>query len=180
MRWAILALLVALPAYAQAPPASPNLAEMMAALKAAPSPQAAARLEHQIAAAWLNQATPAVRLLLQSGSGALDADAAHEALTDFGAATTLQPDLAEAWSLQALARFHAGDSRGAIQDLARALALDPQHFTALTTLSYIAEARGDWKGALAAWEKVLAIDPQTPGGAARLEDLRRHALGQSA
>jgi tetratricopeptide (TPR) repeat protein len=174
-----MALLVALPAYAQAPPAETGLAQMLAALKAAPGPDAATQLEERIAAAWLAEATPAVRLLLESGTSALGAHAAREAESDFGAATTLQPGLAEAWSDRALARFHAGNTAGAVADIARALTLDPNHFTALETLSYVAAARGDWQGALAAWEKLLAIDPETPGGASRLKELRRRALGQN-
>ncbi len=179
MRWAIFLVLLALPVYARAQPADPDLPGMMAALKAAPDPHAADALEQRIGAAWLDQATPAVRLLLESGSMALDARALGEAELDFGAATTLQPGLADAWSLSALARYHAGDSTGAIRDIAQALTLDPEHFTALETLSYVAEAHGDWQGALDAWRKVLAIDPQCAGGAARLKELQRRALGQS-
>jgi Flp pilus assembly protein TadD len=174
---AFLLLLLALPAYAQSPEA--GLPDMLAQLKAAPSPDAAAALEQKIAATWLNEATPAVRLLLESGMRALDAHAPAEAADDFGAATTLQPTLAEAWNEQALAHFRAGDSAAAIADVAHALTLDPDHFTAFETLSYIAESRGDWVGALAAWQKLLAIDPQIVGGAERLKMLERRALGQS-
>lgn len=179
MRWAMLLVLLALPAYGWAQPANSDLAGMLAALKAAPSPEAADQLEQRISAAWLDEATPAVRLLLENGSVALDARSLGEAQSDFGAATTLQPRLADAWSLSALARFRAGDTAGAIDDIAHALTLDPEHFTALETLSFVAEARGDWQGALAAWQRVLDIDPQTSGGAARLKELQRRALGQS-
>ncbi len=177
MRALALLLLLALPAYAQSPDA--GLPEMLAQLKAAPGPEAAAALEQKIAAAWLGEATPAVRLLLESGMRALDAHAPTEAADDFDAATTLQPTLAEAWSEQALAHFHADDSAAAIADIARALTLDPQHFTAFETLSYIAQSRGDWVGALAAWQKLLSIDPQIAGGAERLKMLERRALGQN-
>ncbi|HUC17657.1 MAG TPA: hypothetical protein VMA37_08215 [Acetobacteraceae bacterium] len=179
MRRALLLALLAVPFSARAQPADSDLAGMLAALKAAPDAHAADVLEQHIAAAWLDQATPAVRLLLESGSAALDAHSPSEAESDFDAATTLQPDLADGWSLSALARFRAGDNKGAISDVAHALAIDPEHFTALETLSFVAEADGDWQGALAAWQKVLDIDPQTAGGADRLKDLQRHALGQS-
>jgi tetratricopeptide (TPR) repeat protein len=179
MRWAVLLVLIALPASVRAQPANSDLADMLAALKAAPSPEAADQIEQRIGAAWLDEATPAVRLLLENGSVALGASSVGEARSDFGAATTLQPGLADAWSLSALARFRAGDTEGAISDIAHALTLDPEHFTALETLSFVAEARGDWQGALAAWQKVLGIDPQISGGTARLKELQRHALGQS-
>lgn len=177
MRALALLLLLALPAYAQ--PSEAGLSEMFAQLKAAPDAGAAAELEQKIATAWLNAATPAVRLLLESGMRALAAHAATEAVQDFDAATTLQPTLAEAWSERALAHFHAGDGAAAVVDIAHAITLDPQHFTAFETLSYVAESRGDWAGALAAWQKVLAIDPETAGGGKRLKMLERRALGQS-
>lgn len=177
LRGLALLLLLAMPAYAQS--ADSGLPGMLAQLKAAPSADAAVTLEQKIAAAWLSQATPAVRLLLESGARALEAHAAAEAAADFDAATTLQPSLAEAWSERALANFHAGNSAAAISDIARALTLDPDHFTAFETLSYIAQERGDWAGALAAWRKLLAIDPQIAGGAERLRMLERRALGQN-
>jgi len=178
-----LLLLIAVPAYAQGgpqpQPPDASLPALIAGLKAAPNPEAAGQLEHKIAVAWLDQATPAVRLLLESGMRALDAEAPNEAERDFSAATTLQPDLAEAWSESALAHLHAGDTTAAIEDLAHALTLDPEHFTALETLSYAAEERGDWPGALTAWQKLLSIDPEIAGGAERLKKLRQHALGES-
>ncbi|MGH7081186.1 MAG: tetratricopeptide repeat protein [Acetobacteraceae bacterium] len=172
-----LVLLAALPARAQAPDAS--LPGMLAELKAAPTPEAATALAQQIAAAWLGEATPAVRLLLESGMRALDAHATAEATRDFAAAVTLQPDLAEAWSQRALAHFQAGDAAAAVDDLAHALTLDPDHFTALETLSYVAQSRDDWLGALAAWKKLLAVDPEISGGEQRLKMLERRALGQN-
>jgi hypothetical protein len=30
-----------------------------------------------------------------------------------------------------------------------------------------------------AWQKVIELDPKTPGGEARLNDLRRRALGEA-
>ncbi|MDA8048472.1 MAG: hypothetical protein M0002_00385 [Rhodospirillales bacterium] len=180
MRGLLLVLLVALPAYAQGPGLGNDLANLLAALKAAPDRAAADRLERRIAAAWLGEASPAVRLLLESGARALGAHAPHEAERDFAAATVLQPTLAEAWSDRAVAHFRAGDTTAAIDDVAHALTLDPDHFTALETLSYVAEARGDWAGALAAWEKLLSIDPEVVGGAARLKELMQRALGQGA
>lgn len=179
MRWPALALLLALPAVALAQPAEQSLAEMLAALKAAPNAEAASELEQRIAAAWLQPATPAVRLLLESGTAALHAHSPSEADADFVAATVLQPDLAEAWSNRALARFAMHDTAGAVEAAVRAVTLDPNHFTALRTLSFAAEAQGDSKGALAAWQKALALDPEMPGGTARLETLRRTVQGQS-
>lgn len=179
MRLLAILLLLLLPAYAQAEQGGQSLAEMFAALRAAPDAAAAEAVEQRIMAAWLAEASPAVRLLLESGTRALDAHAPSEALRDFAAATTLQPSLADAWAGRGLARFALHDTAGATDDLLHALALDPQHFTAFETLSFVAEASGDWQGALAAWEKALALDPATAHGKARLEMLRRKVLGES-
>lgn len=173
----VLLLLTALPAGAQAPDA--GLPGMLAELKAAPSPEAATALAQKIAAAWLRQATPAVRLLLESGMRALAAHNTAEATRDFDAAITLQPNLAEAWNQRALAHFQAGDAAAAIEDLAHVLTLDPDHFTALDTLSYVAQSRGNWAAALAAWKQLLAINPEVSGGQERLKMLERRALGQN-
>jgi tetratricopeptide (TPR) repeat protein len=94
-------------------------------------------------------------------------------------ALVLAPDYADAWLHRALAKFHAGDYRGAVRDIEATLQREPRHFVAWQTLSRIAEAQEDWKGALAAWQKVLDLDPQTPHGQERLDMLRRKAFGES-
>ena len=42
----------------------------------------------------------------------------------------------------------------------------------------IAAAREDWKSAYAAWQKLIDLDPRTPGGDARLKELKRKAVGE--
>jgi Tfp pilus assembly protein PilF len=88
--------------------------------------------------------------------------------------------MAEAYTQRGWARFETGNYPGAVADLREALTLDPRHFSAFATLSRIAEARADWKGALAAWEKVMEMSPNAPGGAERLRELRKKALGEES
>ena len=76
------------------------------------------------------------------------------------------------------ARFAAGDTQGAVADIQATLQHEPRSFAAFETLAEISMARNDWKGAYEAWQKVLELDPKTPGGADRLKDLRRRALGE--
>jgi tetratricopeptide (TPR) repeat protein len=156
------------------------LDKLLGALKAAPSEEAAAPLEQQIRQLWLNAGTPAVTLLMSRGLRELKADASQDAIDDFTAAITLDPDLAEAYHQRAIARFTAGDAQGAIADIQATLQHEPRSFAALATLTAIAEARKDWRGAYEAWQKVLELNPRTPGGQDRLKDLRRHALGEEA
>ncbi len=187
MRRILLALLLlcAMPAFAQnagGPAAEKRAAldKLLGALKTAPSEEAARPLEQQIRQLWLSSGTPAVTLLMSRGLREMKADAHHDAIEDFTAAITLDPNLAEAYHQRAIARFSAGDTLGAIADIQATLQREPRSFAALETLSAIAESRKDWKSAYEAWQKVLEIDPKTPGGQERLKDLRRHALGEEA
>ena len=151
--------------------------KLLDALKTAPT-EAAATLEEQIRHLWLTAGTPAVTLLMSRGLRELSAGSNDDAIEDFGDAITLDPTLAEAYHQRALARWHTGDTQGAIVDIEAALQRDPRHFTALQSLARISEVRDDWKGAYAAWQKVMEIDPKTPDGEDRLKELKRKAFGE--
>jgi tetratricopeptide (TPR) repeat protein len=153
---------------------------LLDALKAAPSEQAAAPLQARIEHLWLAEGGPAAGLLMARGMRNLRANAAEEALADFDAVVVLSPKMAEAYTQRGWARFETGNYPGAVADLREALTLDPRHFSAFATLSRIAEVRADWKGALAAWEKVMEMSPNAPGGAERLRELRKKALGEES
>jgi tetratricopeptide (TPR) repeat protein len=180
--WRILLFLVLLnvPAHAQAPATDKHAAvdRLLAALKAAPTEQAAAPIEAHLAQLWLEQGSAAVTLLMSRGLRDLKAGAHQDAIDDFSDAIALDPDLAEAWRQRAIARYEQGDTPGAVRDLEETLKREPRHFGAFETLSRIAENRKDWKSAYSAWQKVLEIDPKTPGGEQRLKDLRRRAMGE--
>ncbi len=154
------------------------LDQLFSALKAAPSEDAAGVVEARILDTWVQQATPAVRLLLARGYRDLGHNAASDAFDSYDAATTLQPEVAEAWHGRAMARFSLGDATGAIRDIEQALSREPRDFAALADLSRVAEAQGNWKGALAAWRKVLDFAPHTPGGETRLRELEHKANGE--
>ena len=151
---------------------------LLDALKTAPNEQAAATVEAQLEQTWLNAGTPAVTLLMSRGLRSLQAGQDDEAVNSFSDAITLQPDVAEAWRQRALARYHAGDVKGAVTDLEETVQLEPRDFAAFRTLTEIATAREDWKRAYAAWQKVMEIDPKTPGGEERLRLLKRKAVGE--
>jgi tetratricopeptide (TPR) repeat protein len=151
---------------------------LLDALKAAPDEQAAAALESQLEQSWLRAGSPAVTLLMSRGLRSLHAGEDDEAVESFSDAITLQPDVGEAWRQRALARYHQGDVNGAIRDLEQTVQLEPRDFAAFRTLADISTARQDWKGAYAAWQKVMELDPKTPGGEARLRELKRKAVGE--
>jgi len=111
---------------------------------------------------------------------AMKGQATDDAVEAFSDAITLDPNLAEAYHQRAIARYHTGDTEGAIRDLEATLTREPRDFAALRTLSEISAAREDWKGAYNAWTKLLEIDPKTPGGEDRLKELKRKAFGEDA
>ena len=168
------------PSAAGAPTPKATLDTMLGALRVAPSDSVAEALEGQIREAWVNAASPAVKLLLVRGAREMEEGAAGDAVDSFDAALDLDPDLLEAWRGRAQARQRLGDPAGAIRDIQEVLRREPRHFAALQDLSRIAEGQRDWRGALRAWQKVLEVDPRTPEGRDRLRDLERRAMGERA
>jgi tetratricopeptide (TPR) repeat protein len=181
-RLACVGLLVAVPALAQDRAAAGKreaINQLLNALKVAPSEEIAAALEAHIRQMWIESGSPAVTLLMGRGLRNIQSGADEEAIQDFDSAIDLAPDLAAAYDRRAAARFAAGDAVGAIKDIEAALQHEERDFTAFEELAQIAQSRNDWSGAYAAWQKVMEIDPKTPGGEARLNDLRRRALGEA-
>jgi tetratricopeptide (TPR) repeat protein len=183
-RWLIVvaALLAAAPAWGQDRAAASRRAaldQLLNALKVAPNEEIATALEAHIRQMWLEAGSPAVTLLMGRGLRDMQAGADEDAVADFDSVIDLAPDLAAAYDRRAAARFANGDTAGAINDIEAALAREARDFTALQELAQIAQSRNDWAGAYAAWQKVMEIDPKTEGGEARLNDLRRRALGEA-
>lgn len=148
------------------------------ALRTAPDEAGAALVEARIRALWGQSASASVTLLLRRGARNLEASLPEEALEDFDAAITLQPDFAEAWYLRAQAYGRAGDNAAA-RDLQEALRCEPRHWPALLSLSTLQEEAGNPRGALQSLEAALAINPHMPGGQERLRELRRKAEGDA-
>jgi tetratricopeptide (TPR) repeat protein len=166
-----------------APPAriDPKRAEMDAmldALKKAPSEQASAVIEAKLRQAWVNAAGPAAAILIGRGVRNLANNAETDALDDFEAALTLEPDFTEGFARRASAHVALGEYRAALADIQETLKREPRHFGALKILSRLAEQRGDTEGALRAWEKVLEIAPRTAGAAERMIELRQKLEGE--
>ena len=149
------------------------------ALRAAPDEAGAALVESRIRALWSQGASPAVGLLLRRGIRNMEAGLPAEALEDFDAAITLEPEFAEAWHLRAQAHGRTGDAGAAARDLQEALRLEPRHWGALLSLSALQDERGDAAGALRSLEAALAINPRMPRGAERLREIRRKAEGDA-
>lgn len=175
-------LLLATPALAQPQPAvpRPELEQLLTALAFAPSEDVAVRMETRIAQLWGGAGGPTASLLMARGARNLAAGDSGEAIQDFDAALALDPNLTDAIGRRAMARYHAGDIRGAVRDLEETLRREPRHFGAWRSLSNLAEAEDNFPGALAAWKKLLEIDPKTSDGQSHLKELLRKAEGEAS
>jgi tetratricopeptide (TPR) repeat protein len=172
------ALLLLLAAAAPDPDRAAALDRLYTRLQNATSEQEAGTIEGAIERTWSANGSAAVQLLMGRATRELEAGSTSDAIDDFSGVIALDPTLTEAWRRRALARAQAGDTRGAIADIRQTLVHDPHQFAALRSLEQIAEHTEDWHGAYLAWTRLMAIDPKTPGGAAKLADLKRRALGE--
>jgi tetratricopeptide (TPR) repeat protein len=175
-------LLLVSPALAQPKPDAPRpeLEQLLTALALAPSEEVAARMESRIAQLWVRAGGPTAGLLMARGSRNLASGESGEAILDFDAALALEPNLTDAFGRRAMARYHAGDIKGAVRDLEETLRREPRHFAAWRSLSGLAEAQGNLVGALAAWKKLLEVDPKTSGAQSHLRELVRKVEGEES
>jgi tetratricopeptide (TPR) repeat protein len=179
----------AAPAPGSSPPPSPaaraaearkaELDRAFEALRTAPDEAGAALVEGRIRMLWAQSASPSTTLLLRRGARNVEAQLPGEALEDFDAAITLQPEFADAWYLRAQALARSGDTAAAGRDLQEALRLEPRHWPALVSLSALQEEAGNAMGALRSLEAALAINPRMPRGAEKLKEIRRKAEGDT-
>lgn len=127
-RWLFVFVLATTPALAQTPAErAVALNQLLDALKAAPSAEAAAPLEAQIMQRLVQAGSPVVTLLMSRGLREMQANSNQEAIQDFSDAITLDPSLAEAYHQRAKARFAAGDTQGAIADIEQTLDHQPRN-----------------------------------------------------
>ena len=175
-------LLFAAPALAQPKPDAPKpeLEQLLTTLAQAPNEEVAARMEARITQLWVRAGGPTAGLLMARGSRNLASGESGEAIQDFDAALALDPNLTDAFGRRAMARYQAGDIKGAVRDLEETLRREPRHFAAWRSLSGLAEAQGNSVGALAAWRKLLEVDPKTSGAQSHLKDLLKKVEGEDS
>ncbi|WP_372622978.1 tetratricopeptide repeat protein [Falsiroseomonas sp.] len=192
-------LLLATPAFAQAPSGTPpgqppvagstrpdpsaartaELDRLFEALRDAPDSIGGQLVEARIRAIWAREVSPAAGLLMRRGLRNLSNNVPDEALEDFDAAITLQPEAADLWLMRARALAALGNRIAAAQDLREALRLEPRHFGALVELSELLLDAGDAEGALRSFDAALELHPRMAGAEERRRELRRRAFGDA-
>jgi len=130
-------------------------------LKAAPDLSAAAALEEQIWAIWLQANDPAIDTLMTEGSDAMGAQQFGTALEKFNAIIAQRPDFAEGWNKRATLYYMMGNYTESLADIDHTLELEPRHIGALAGLGLVNIRMEREEAAADAFERVLAIDPQS-------------------
>ncbi|MCH4090230.1 hypothetical protein [Acetobacter sp.] len=153
-------------------------AALVAQLAASKNPTEAALLRGQLEELRTQSIRPATRLLMRRAARELASEKPGDAVEDFGAALSLQNDVAVLWRLRAQARILGGDPGGAISDLGVALQHDGSDAVSWQLLTAAEDVAGDGQAALKAWQRVMELDPQLPGAAKRFEKLQLKAFGR--
>lgn len=178
-RFAVLAvtIVIAAPAFAQAPPtqqwldapsklppaahgdSTSSLDTLFDALKIAPDETSAKAIESRIWSVWTASGSDTCNLLMSRVKVAMDAKDYGLAIKLLDAIIELKPDYVEAWNRRATVYYLNNNYGLAIADIRQVLAREPRHFGALSGLGLILQDIGDDKDALEAYRSALAIDP---------------------
>lgn len=155
----------------------PRLAALFAALKSAPSDEAASAAERQIWQIWTENKNPEIERLMREGIAAMQEDDQDSALDAFDAVIKYDKNFAEGWNKRATVEFAMGNYPAGIADIERTLALEPRHFGALSGLGQIYLALDRKKLALKAFRAALAIDPHLAEVRHAVEELEKQLEG---
>lgn len=164
------ALLVA--AQAQADQTDKRLPALFAALKKAPSPDAAAAIEARIWVIWLASGKNELDALMAKGVAEMDAEDYDAALADFSTIVAREPGFAEGWNKRATLYYLMGDYKKSLADIDRTLKLEPRHFGALSGLGLVNVQLEHYEDAVQAYERLLKFDPRNAGARHNLDAVR--------
>ncbi|MGR3434538.1 MAG: hypothetical protein ACU0CO_06565 [Shimia sp.] len=136
-------------------------------------PADAETIEKKIWSEWGRSGSPAIDLLLDRGTEAMEAKDYALAIDHFTALTDHAPDFAHGFHARASAFFARKAYGPALDDLERALRLDPRHFGAMGGLATIYEELGYAAEALEVNRRIQALHPHRKGLAATIAKLER-------
>ena len=156
---ALVVLLVARPAFADAASDKTQLDKLFTQLHDAPDAATADAIGQQIWRIWIvpSDADLAGRMaavLASEQEGDLPT-----ALQLLGQLVIDHPAYAEAWNQRATVEYELGDFDDSLADIDRVLSIEPRHFGALSGRVLIYLARDDHAAALKAMIAALAVDP---------------------
>ncbi|MEL7212969.1 MAG: tetratricopeptide repeat protein [Pseudomonadota bacterium] len=135
MRYLLIPLLMAGPAWAECPPVADTSAEraaLLAQLKVAPDPGAAQVLNAQLWTIWLMAPDDKAQTLLDSATERMRLGDLDRAIAQLDELVDYCPEYAEGYNQRAFAYYLKQDFAPALEDLDRALAILPEHIGALS------------------------------------------------
>lgn len=118
--------------------------------------------------------------LLTDAQARRDAGDWPAAVVLFAQAAEARPEDAAIWQNLALARYAAGERRGAADAAARAVAIQPALWQARALLARVARDGGQPVAAERQWRAVLAQDPASAPALMALADLNLNVFGDAA
>ncbi len=118
-------------------------------------------------------------LLLELGMALDEGGRPSEAVKVLDRLVARHPSAA-AFHNRALARLHAGDPGGAVEDEDRALRMEPQFPAALRTRARALWRLGAYREAVGTWDRALRLDPGWPAVLADLEEAAAFLAGSPA
>lgn len=147
-------------------------------LKAAPTPEAAKSLAHQIEQRFEKSGSDTADLILQRAKLAIESKNLDTALDLIDFVVTLKPDWAEAYHRRAIIHFILKDEESAMRDIRLALGHEPRHFHALAGLGRLLQMMGQKKSAYQVYQRTLEVHPHFPDIAPLIERLKKESEGQ--
>jgi tetratricopeptide (TPR) repeat protein len=158
----------------------PALASLLAELRLAETPAAAAALEEQVWAHWAQSGSATVDVLLERAASAEAAGDRGLARAFLEQASNLAPEFAEPWHRRAALAYEDQDYAAAIRAIEETLKREPNHFAAYAGLGVIYEEMGQEAAALAAYEAALAINPHLVSARQGAQRLAARLTGSEA
>ncbi|PVA09328.1 hypothetical protein DC366_14480 [Pelagivirga sediminicola] len=166
MRYAILALVLPLPALAQTCPAPPDhtgaLRDLVAQAQKAPDRAAGMAASDKMWALWADAPDAQAQELLDRGMARREAHDLDGAMTAFQALVAYCPDYAEGYNQRAFVSFLRGDFAAALPDLDAALARQPRHVAAQAGKALTLHALNRQGEAALALRAALTMNPWLP------------------
>jgi tetratricopeptide (TPR) repeat protein len=133
--------------------------QLFAALKSAPSEDAARRIEDQIWRFWVVGPTREATLLMEDAMARRQSFDYAGALAALDLLVELAPEWSEAWNQRAFVRFLREEYEASLEDIDRTLKLEPKHFGALAGKANILFQLGDKEAGQKVLVEAVEINP---------------------
>nr|WP_281503050.1 tetratricopeptide repeat protein [Ancylobacter crimeensis] len=144
---------------------------LFAALKAAPTPDAAKDIAQRLEIALLPSDSDTADVLMSRAAIASQAKDYDLAIRLLDGVLAVAPDHLEAWNRRAMVFYMKEDYADSLADLRQVVAREPRHFGAWAGIAMICKDLGDEKHALEAARMALAVYPQLEAMKEMVKDL---------